>query len=504
MTSPAAGGPTPPEGGGPTPPEGDVPAGGGSTPPAVGGGAAGTRRVAAHGVVYVVGTALQGLGVLLVIPFITRTLSRADYGAVSTSLVAVQLVGAVAAAGVPQVILREHHRGSDGPRRARALAGAMLVLAAVVGLLGAGAVAGVGALGGASSRLPALVVLAAGALTAVVAGQALMRAQQRPGAFLAVAILSTVGAQLVGLLAARAEPSATTFVTAYALALVVAAVVGVALTRPVPPWREAAAVRAGLRVAAPLLPHAVAMLVLLMGDVLLVSATLGREAVASYQVALQLGNMPFVLVTALVNAWAPAVFAQPESTRWQWTRRTGTGLALLVAVGGAGVTLLSPWLVAVAAPAAYDHALLVRLVALIVLVAPAYLLYNGSSLALIDAERTGRLALVAVAAAAVLLVLGCLASRFGAEGVAAARVAGYVTLSLGCAALARRHGLRWPLAWVLAVVAVTVGFSLAGAALPSEGAGALVRVALAVLLGAGVVAGAWRLRGRLRPAEAAS
>jgi O-antigen/teichoic acid export membrane protein len=239
------------------------------------------------------------------------------------------------------------------------------------------------------------------------------------------------------------------------------------------------------------------MLVLLMGDVLLVSLLLGNESVASYQVALQLGNMPFVLVTAFVNAWAPAVYARPAVSRWSWTRTTGTGLALVVAVGGGGVALLAPWLVAIAAPPTYDHQLIVTLVSLVVLVAPAYLIYNGSSLALIDAGETGRLAAAATAAAGVLIVVGFIAAVMGTGGVAAARVVGYLTLTVACAVLAGRHGLRWRGRTLAGIALLSLTASAAGALLPAAGPGAGARVAMALVLGTGLVAALWIWRGRL-------
>lgn len=453
------------------------------------------RQVATHSAIYVLGTALQGLGVLLVVPLITRTLPRAEYGLVASALVVIQLVGVIVAAGMPQVILREHHLGAEGPGRARTLAGAMLALAVGVGVAGAALVWGALFLIGNDPRLPALVVAASGALAAVVAAQALMRAQQRPGAFLVVAVISTVGAQLAGLAAARADSSAMAFLMAYTSVVVLSGAVGVVLAPPRLPWRDRAVVARGLRLAAPLLPHAIAMLVLLMGDVLIVTAMLRSEAVASYQVALQLGNMPFVLVTALANAWAPSVFARPAADRWAWVQVSGTALALLVAVAGAGVALLSPWLVSVAAPPSYDHQLIISLVCLMVLVAPAYLIYNGSSLALIDAARGGRLAMSAGAAAAVLVVGGLVATTAGLEGVALARVFGYLTLTMTCAWLVRHHGLVWRARPLAAVAGLSVLASGAGALLPTEGHGAVARLLISLVLGLGLLVGVW-LRGR--------
>ena len=102
---------------------------GGSAPAGPDAPAAPAASLGAHSVVYLVGTALQGLGVLLVLPFATRVLGATEFGRVATGLVVVQMVGTLAAAGLPQVILREHHRGTEGPRAARALAGTMILLA---------------------------------------------------------------------------------------------------------------------------------------------------------------------------------------------------------------------------------------------------------------------------------------------------------------------------------------------------------------------------------------
>lgn len=461
----------------------------------------GLRQLASHGVAYVVGTALQGLGVLAVTPFITRSLSPGAYGRVSTALVVIQLVGAVAAAGLPQVILREHHRPGGGPRAARALAGAMLVVAVGVCLLVGAAVALVAATaGGLDVRLPLTVGLGAAALTGVVAGQSLMRAQRRPGRFLAMAVLSTVVAQLGGLLAARVSPTPEAFLSAYVAILLLTAVLSAAVTRPLWPGREPQAVRRGVGLAVPLIPHGVAMLVLLMGDVVVVSALLGSEAVATYQVSLLLGNIPFVLTTALTNAWAPAVLGHPAQQRWSWAAGTGALLAAVVAVAAGVLSLLSPWLGAVAAPASFDLPTIVLLVALMSSVGPAYLLYHGSSLALIDAAATGRLAWAAVACAAALLGLAAVGAAWaGVTGVAAARLLCYLLLSLACAVLARRRGLRWGLRPVAAVAALTAVVALgAGGLLPVHGEGSLLRPALvgvllvAAAVAAGVAVRRWR------------
>lgn len=449
------------------------------------------RTMAMHSLVYVLGTALQGLGVLLIIPFATRLLGAAEFGRVATGLVAVQMVGTLAAAGLPQVILREQHRGPEGPRVARALAGAMVVFALVVGLLGAAAIVVVAATGRGDLGQMMPVLVAAVALTVVVSGQTLMRARMKPMGFFALAVGSTVLAQLGGLLAAREHPSAATYLTAYAVVLVGVALVSVVIGRPLPPTVERTRVRAGVRLAAPLLPQAAAMLGLLMGDVVLTSALLGASAAGGYQVALQLANTAFVLSTALFNAWGPLVLSHPIERRWSFTSRTGTVLVGLVAAGGAGVALLGPWLVTLMSRSDFDRAAMVPTLGWLTAVAACYMLYQGSSLAVLDAERTGHLAWVAVLALGV-LVGGALllAPPLGIVGIAVAKVAAYLVLAGTTALIAARHStLRWsPLAYGIVAAAVVVG-AVSGL-LGTEGTGAWLRLAAALAVVAGVLAAA--------------
>lgn len=457
----------------------------------------------AHSVIYLVGTALQGLGVLLVLPFATRVLGDVEFGRVATGLVVVQMVGTIAAAGLPQVVLREHHRGDEGPRVARALAGTMVLLALGLGVVGLAVAVALSAAGHADLGQWVPLVVAAVALTTVVSGQTLMRARLQPWGFLALAVLATVGAQLAGLLAARDEPTAERYLTAYAAVVVLAAVVALVLGRPLPPTVERARVRAGIRLAAPLLPQAAAMLGLLSGDVLLARFLVGESGAGRYQVALQLGNMPFVLAVALFNAWGPLVLSHPIEGRWAWTARTGTALTTVVAAGAAGVALLGPWLVAVMADPSFDHASIVGALGVICTVSVSYMLYQGSSLAVLDAERTGRLAWAASGAlAVVVLVAVWLAPRPGATGgivgVAIAKAFGYIVLMASTTWFARTHSpLRWPPRAALVAVA-GVSVALLGAVLPLEGPASWVRIVLALLVAAGAAAVAPRIVRTLR------
>jgi O-antigen/teichoic acid export membrane protein len=418
-------------------------------------GAQASASLGAHSVIYLLGTALQGLGVLLVLPFATRLLGEVEYGRVATALVVVQMVGTVAAAGLPQVILREYHRGDDGPTAGRALAGTMVGLAVALAVLGVALGGVLSAMGRVDLGQWCLVVVASAALTTVVAGQSLSRARLKPFHFLLLAVFSTVVAHLSGLLAAQGDRSSRTYLTAYAAALVVAALLALLVGRPLPPTAARERVRAGVRLAAPLLPQAVAMLGLLMGDVLLANRLLGEAAAGSYQVALQIGNIPFVLAVARFNGWGPLVLSRPMSDRWVWARRSGTALLTVVVVGAGLVAGVSYYVAYLLAGEEFDVGTIGGTAALLTFVAVLYMLYQGSSLAVLDTERTGWLAVGALGGLVVMAVVApLLAPDWSLGGIALAKVAGYLTLMVVTVVVGRRE-MRWPVeAWIALGVAI--------------------------------------------------
>jgi O-antigen/teichoic acid export membrane protein len=225
--------------------------------------------------------------------------------------------------------------------------------------------------------------------------------------------------------------------------------------------------------------------------VLLTGWLVGAGAAGEYQVALQLGNMPFVLAVALFNAWGPLVLSRPLEDRWAWTARTGTALTTVVGAGAAGVALLGPWLVALMTDQTFDRAGIVAALGVVSTVAVAYMVYQGASLAVLDAERTGRLAWAALAALGVLVVsawLLAVVAGLGLVGVAIAKALAYVALVGATTWFAVRHSpLRWP-ARLPAVALASFALALVGAALPGDGAGAWVRGALAVAVAGGALA----------------
>ncbi len=234
------------------------------------------------------------------------------------------------------------------------------------------------------------------------------------------------------------------------------------------------------------------MLGLLSGDVLLTRWLVGSAAAGEYQVALQIGNIPFVLAVALFNAWGPLVLSRPLADRWTWTATTGAALVGVVVVGAGLVTGAAPFVAEVLTGADFDATAIAVAVSPLGLVSVLYMVYQGSSLAVLDAERTGRLAGNALVALVVLVVLALGLSGSGLLGIAVAKVAAYATLTVLTVLAGRRH-LHWHRsAWAAVAVAVVVSL------VTSVATGYAVHVAVVVVMAVGGVVVAPRMLRALR------
>jgi O-antigen/teichoic acid export membrane protein len=447
-----------------------------------------------NGLLYLIGAGVQGLAVLAVTPFATRLLGVTEYGKVALAVVLTQTLATVLAAGFPQLILRDHHRGDAGVRDARSLVGVMVTGAVLMALAGAAVSATIALAGSAQSALTVLAVTLGGAfLTCVIAGQSVYRATERPIAFVLMAISSTLGAQLVGIAAAAVRPRAEFYLAGFVGTLLVLAVFSVVATGPSWPWRDPARARTAARVGLTLLPHGAAMLILLSGDTVIAGLVNGPDASATYQPALLLGNVAFVAATAIYNAWGPMVYRREARTRWGWTGRSAVLFALLLATVGCGVTIVAPWAVPILVGPDFDRTTIVTLVSVLAWTAVPYIAYLACNLALIEHGRTGRLASIASVVAGAFVVAGAVAvETTGLEALAAVKVVAYSLLFVatwrGVIPDATLRFRGWP-AWV----SVAVPVSVIVVALVAEKAVVLVAlVSLPVL-----AAAAWAQRARL-------
>ncbi|HSN38487.1 MAG TPA: oligosaccharide flippase family protein [Arthrobacter sp.] len=303
-------------------------------------------------ILYLIGSLVQGLGLLLIQPFAIRVLDPVQWGLVSTSVVAIQVIVVLISAGLPLAITRLWFDRVNGQSRSRAMYGFLSLTALILGTAAALVVAWVSM--GAQGRVawPSVMsMLSIGLLGSVLGAQAVLRAQNRPLAFVALSLVSSVAANLAGLGAILlTSPTATSYLAAYAVAVAAAAALAVFLVRPKAPWRVHTVLRESVGIALPLLPHTGALMLLTQGAVLMLAFLNGATAAGQFGAVLIFALGPLTLLNALNNAWSTRLMEAPAGERSSLLRSVATEALLASAAIGllasaaasAGSIILTP------------------------------------------------------------------------------------------------------------------------------------------------------------------
>ena len=456
-------------------------------------GAAASRGVLGRGSLYTLGTAAPILANAAVVPVVTRLLGKPAYGVVAIAIVVIQVAMMVGSFGMPSVITRQGILARSGVGGARALlvrgslmTGGLLALVILSAPLWDPLVQ-------VPLRTAVILALAASAFFVVVENsQALLRVLDRPGAFISLSLTATLGGPLLGLAllaSSTPDPSPERYLTGLAAGYAAAATVGLVLClRGGRPQRDPGDTRAALRIGLPVIPHLVALflangaLVFLAGQLYDI-ATGGR-----IYLALLVGSSPAVITSALNNSWAPIVFRTPEKERGAVLAHTARDIATLTALIAGGVALLSPWLMRFVADAGFAPLELVPAVAIVAFGTVLSVAYLANVHLVFAAGRSLGLSLITPLSLVVGLASAYLAGRQNLVLLAVGFPATYATLVMGTAWL-RRHvrAASWSETALLLPTALGLALCALGGVLPTSGAAALVRVAVATLAGVGTL-----------------
>lgn len=366
-------------------------------------------------VLYLVGAVFQGLGVVLVQPFSVRILGTGEWGRVGVSMSMLQVGMVVISAGLPLAVARSFYDPAQGPARARSVAGFQILLGLAAGTAVSGGMLAVAvARGDVVDVLPfAAAVFTVGLYAVITAAQALLRAEQRPIAFVALTTGATIGAHGCGLVAILlVSPSATAYLTAFSGAVLLASAVSLRVARPAAPWQYRAAVHEAVRISLPVVPHSVALTFLLQGDTMLVKSFAGDTVAGYYAAAAPFSLGVVTLLAALNNVWTPSIMAAQGKDR---SRRVNTvmhtaalsaagiaSLAMLVAIVGGhvlGGTAVGRLTDLSAAPTGSVDTI-IDLAKVLPLIALGYALYLVATSVLFAARRTSSLAWVTLSVTA--------------------------------------------------------------------------------------------------------
>ncbi|WP_392508431.1 lipopolysaccharide biosynthesis protein [Naumannella halotolerans] len=431
------------------------------------------RDLFGRGFVYAAVWSTQLAVSTLVSPILAHVLPIQEFGSLAAAIALYQLLTVLTVFGLDQTIEMRRVEDPDGQRSRLLLARAILFSwsvtlivalsspwwAPVFGFNGAGGLVAI-----------TLGWTAPGAAVLLMLG--FIQAEDRLARFATVSILASAGGPLFGLLlVAAGEARATTYALGGVFAQCLALLLGLLWTKPRFLARAGQSMlRTAFVLAVPLGFAALSQYVLNAADRLVVQRILGETEVARYQVAFVIGQVLSLLLTFTNRAWLPRLKGIVQvPMRWRVIEEARNGIYLLVAWAVLGVTVASPVLLRVFAPASYHpEDGLVTVVFLVACSAFPLASVAASGQLLITVDRSGPLAVgAAVAVLTKAVVTAALITPLGIVGAATGTLV---------ALLAQAVVLRWfavrtspPRPWnrrVLGVAALLVALALASVATP--------------------------------------
>lgn len=409
--------------------------------------------------VYIGAAALNALVPFLLLPFLARWLGPADFGIAATFAAIVSVLGTVIGLNVHGLVSVAFFRDGE-----QAMARQIAATLAIVAGMGTAAFLLIGLFAddltrmtGISARwLPAIVAAAVGQFV-IATGLTTAQTVRRPWiygsiqlgygcafALLTVVLVGIGGWGWQGRILAQALA---------AFALAATAVAWMALGRRIA-WQDlGASCRKAFSFGVPLMPHAIAAVVMASSDRFILSAHAGAASVGEYFLAFQLASLLLILATAINQAWLPWLYARlardDEEARRQIRRAL---LAVLIVLAGAAaiMALLAPFLIPLAGGERYADAM--RPLQLLAPGLAGQAFYMFVSGFLFYEHRTGLLSAISVTVACVQIALLLALVRFGPAGVAAAQgltgiiyaAATAVAARLTCLAARRRKATASP------------------------------------------------------------
>jgi O-antigen/teichoic acid export membrane protein len=426
-------------------------------------------------------------------PIVTRLLGPSRFGVVASSIAVAQVLVAIGGAGLQTAVQWQYAR--TGEAAARRLITLAMIVAAVVFLAAdlSGAWwcprVGLGSYGGAVR-----IAVVWAALTAVSnAALGLMRSRDQLVAFATVGLLQSVVAEALSLvLVLVVARTASGFLLGQAIGQAVTVLVALSIARPAAVrGRDGGMLAASLRYSLALVPAAVATFALQAADRLVVQHDLGSAAVARYSVANNIGVLPILLLSLLSAAWLPRIFAVSDvAVRRAVLARSRDeifGLLVPVVVGlGAGAPIaLRIW-----APASYRPDGLQLVVSLVALASFPVAGLLACQRVLLASGRTLTVGvLTCVAGAANIALNVSLVPLLGITGSALGVLLSYGLLHATLAAAAQRtERLPWPRPALVGRLVAAVAVALAVTRLPSVTSLLALRLVVAVVCLAAIVA----------------
>lgn len=271
-----------------------------------------------RGSIYTLGKLAPAASALVVTPIVVRALGQTEYGRVGIAITVAQSVSVLVALGLPAAITRHALIESSGHRGATGLMWVGMALA----ILAAAPIAVTAPWWGALLFSPlgwffALPVISSIGISWLALAQSLMRAQDRPVAFVCCGALMAIAPPVAGLAAcAIYEPTGVTYVLALALTQTVVGCLAILAAHSASEIAMSVRdLRQAIRVGLPTVPHQMAMSAVGLAVVALATSSSGVAGGGRAQIAMLVGTVPLSILSAVNNAWAPFIYRASADTR---------------------------------------------------------------------------------------------------------------------------------------------------------------------------------------------
>lgn len=372
------------------------------------------RSVLGAGSLYTLATVAPILALLFVTPFVTHLLGAAEYGQVAVAISAYQLSSVVLGFGLPAMVTRDALLTDGGYGRASGYIVAGAALGASVGAIAAGTAAAWAPLvfPGVEPGVIALAICAGFGLSAVTLVQALMRAAERVGMFVAMAAVAALLPPLLGLSGALLmAPSAQVYAGGLAAGYLVAAAVALAAAlRHARPRLDRRHFSTALLVGLPTVPHSLAVPALLAVALALVVRIGGLDVAGQLQVAVMLGTAVVTVLNAVNNLWTPMVFRESEHQRPLFLRVSTFYVSIVGIVLILGYVLIAPFAVPLVGGPVVTGTLATQASVIVAMSGMFHVLYLANIHLTFISQRTWPLALLTPLSAVIALSVGWVVS----------------------------------------------------------------------------------------------
>lgn len=454
-----------------------------------------------QGSLFTVAAAAPVLVTVLVTPALTRVLGTAEYGVVGLTQVILQLGIVLLSFGIQEPIARHGIMEPSGIRGATWMALALLAPSASLAALAILTTHWwVPALLHTPNRPAFSLTIVTAMLYGVIgAFQAVMRAANRPGPFVVMAMLASFVAPVIGLGAVLTlERSADLYMAGMVVGYLVSFVYGLAsLLRSWRPRHTRRDFRKAFWLGLPMIPNQIAVYLSTAVIVGAASRLLGVADAGRVQLSLYVGTAPAIIAIAISNSWSPILYRTSADRRTEVATRLAADVATIIAVLCCGLIALLPFVLPLLMPADFRPADLVAAASLTCVGSILMVTYLANVHLMMAAGRNGWLAVIVPAA--VMLSIGAVLLAGGSDVLA---LSAAFPLTMALMALGTRIALphssdaTWSLRSVTAQTAAVLLVGLAGMVLPSSG-GAAILVRLLIASAAGL-AGLAFLRRTLR------